>query len=201
MTIHGFFIDWDGNTRRTEAPGPHFTCQVDLATKHVVVVDSHGFAVHECVYFSTFDEIRAAGITVNLVPGIEHPEPAVKGYFKVWENGLGCDSHISMAVVNDMGALLTKIQEGQAIIAQHRLRAVRMDYHPDVWVGSQEGAELQGLVVTESTFAFVHTGFIGTEDMMTEQVSQDITEIQALKGSLYSPEIDEETLNELLTNE
>lgn len=201
MTVQGFFIDWDGNTRRTEAPGPPYTCQVDVATKHVVVVDSHGFSVHECVYFSTLDEVRAEDITVNLLPDIENPMPAVKGYFKVWENGLGCDSHISLAGVNDMGALLAKVQEGQAIIAQHRLKAVRMDYHPDVWVGSQEGAELQGLVVTESTFAFVHTGFIGTEDLTTEQVARDILEIQALKGSLYAPEIDEETLNELLKNE
>lgn len=201
MTIQGFFIDWDGNTRRTEAPGAPFTCQVDVATKHVVVIDSQGFSVHECIYFQTLDEVRAADITVNLLPDIENPEPAVKGYFKVWENGLGCDSHIKLAVVNDMGALLTKIQEGQAIIAQHRLKAVRMDHHPDVWIGSEEDAELQGLVVTESTFAFVHTGFIGTEDLTTEQVVRDLAEIQALNGSIYAPEFDEETLNELLNDE
>ncbi|MGF6281946.1 hypothetical protein ABH908_000021 [Pseudomonas frederiksbergensis] len=201
MTVQGFFIDWDGNTRRTEAPGPPFTCQVDVAKKHVVVVDSHGFSVHECVYFSTLDEVRAADITVNLLPDSENPIPPVKGYFKVWDNGLSCDTYISLAVVNDMGALLAMIQKGQAIIAQHRLKAVRMDYHPDVWVGSEEGAELQGLMVTESTFAFVHTGFIGTEDLTTDQIAQELAEIQARNGTLYAPEFDEETLNELLNNE
>jgi hypothetical protein len=152
-------------------------------------------------FFSTLDEVRAADITVNLLPDIQGPAPAVKGYFKVWENGLSCESYVSLAVVNDMGALLTKIQEGQAIIAQHRLKGIRMDYHPDVWVGSEEHAELQGLVVTESTFAFVHTGFIGTEDLTTEKVLRDIAEIQAQKGSFYAPELDEETLNELLNDE
>ncbi|MGE8063725.1 hypothetical protein [Pseudomonas sp. NPDC089569] len=139
-------------------------------------------------------------LQASLAPNLDLPARVVKGYFKVWENGLGCESYVSLAVVNDMGALLVKVQEGQAIVAQHQLKAIRMDYHPDEWIGSEGQADLQGLVITESTFAFVHTGFIGTEELNTEKVIRDITEIQSLKGSLYAPEIDEEMLSDMLTD-
>lgn len=63
----GFFVDWDGNTRRTEAPGDGYECNVDLAKQHVDVVDSAGFVVHECTYFPTIESLKQADIDVNLI--------------------------------------------------------------------------------------------------------------------------------------
>lgn len=66
MAIPGFFVDWNGNTRRTEQPGEFFQCIVDVSTAHVDVVDSDGFVVHECSYFPTLAAAEAAGVSVNL---------------------------------------------------------------------------------------------------------------------------------------
>lgn len=67
MAIAGFFVDWNGDTRRTEQPGEHFNCLVNEQDAHVDVVDSEGFVVHECTYFPTIESAEAAGITVNLI--------------------------------------------------------------------------------------------------------------------------------------
>ncbi len=67
MTIAGFFVDWNGNTRRTEQPWEPYVCIVDEPAAHVVVADSEGFVVHECSYFPTLDAVEAAGVSVNLV--------------------------------------------------------------------------------------------------------------------------------------
>lgn len=67
MTIKGFFVDWNGATRRTENPGPGYTCEVDLARSHVDVVDGGGFVTFECSYFPTLESVEAADIEVNLI--------------------------------------------------------------------------------------------------------------------------------------
>jgi hypothetical protein len=67
MTIAGFFVDWNGDTRRTERPGDFFECIVDEQAAHVDVVDSEGFVVHECSYFATLEAVETAGVTVNLI--------------------------------------------------------------------------------------------------------------------------------------
>lgn len=67
MTIVGFFVDWSGNTRRTEQPWESYECIVDEHTAHVVVADSEGFVIHECSYFPTLEAAEAAGVSVNLV--------------------------------------------------------------------------------------------------------------------------------------
>lgn len=67
MTIAGYFVDWNGNTRKTEQPGDGYECNVNLEKNHVDVIDSEGFVVHECTYFPTLDSVMAADITVNLV--------------------------------------------------------------------------------------------------------------------------------------
>ncbi|MFJ3109918.1 hypothetical protein [Pseudomonas putida] len=67
MTIAGFFVDWNGDTRRTEQPGDFFECIVDEHAAHVDVVDSEGFVVHECSYFPTLEAVKSAGVTVNLI--------------------------------------------------------------------------------------------------------------------------------------
>lgn len=67
MTIKGFFVDWNGATRRTENPGPGYTCQVDLERNHVDVVDGGDFVTFECSYFPTLESVEAADIEVNLI--------------------------------------------------------------------------------------------------------------------------------------
>lgn len=66
-TIAGFFVDWNGDTRRTEQPGDFFECIVDEQAAHVDVIDSEGFVVHECSYFPTLGAVEAAGVSVNLI--------------------------------------------------------------------------------------------------------------------------------------
>lgn len=67
--VIGFFVDWDGNTRRTEAPGSGYTCQLVEHANYlgVDVIDHEGFVCHEAVYYPTQDALRAVGVTVNLV--------------------------------------------------------------------------------------------------------------------------------------
>ncbi|HBO7965300.1 MULTISPECIES: hypothetical protein [Pseudomonas] len=67
MAIAGFFVDWNGDTRRTEQPGEFFECIVDQLAAHVDVIDSEGFVVHECSFFPTLEAVKAAGVTVNLI--------------------------------------------------------------------------------------------------------------------------------------
>lgn len=64
---HGFFVDWNGNARKTEAPGEGLKCDVDVARSHVDVVDQNGFVIHECVLFKTIEAMQAAGIDVQPV--------------------------------------------------------------------------------------------------------------------------------------
>jgi len=73
MAPSGFFVDWDGNTRRTEAPGDSMTCTVMERQLNgqpylgVDVLDYNGFVIHEATFFPTREAIEAAGVTVNLV--------------------------------------------------------------------------------------------------------------------------------------
>lgn len=67
MTIAGFFVDWNGDTRRTEQPWEHYEYIVDEQAAHVDVVDSQGFVVHECSYFPTLEAVAAAGVSVKLI--------------------------------------------------------------------------------------------------------------------------------------
>lgn len=67
--VIGYFVDWDGNTRRMEAPGHGYSCQVAKEAGYlgVDVIDPEGFVCHEAVYYPTLDALRAVGVTVNLV--------------------------------------------------------------------------------------------------------------------------------------
>ena len=64
----GFFVDWDGNTRRVENPGAGFECVV-VTRGHVGVdvLSADGAVVHEATFFATLDDVRAAGVEVHLV--------------------------------------------------------------------------------------------------------------------------------------
>lgn len=71
MPKTGFFVDWDGNTRRVEAPGNGLSC---MLREHetftgVDVVEPDGCVCHEAVFYPTLDALRAVGVTINLVGG------------------------------------------------------------------------------------------------------------------------------------
>jgi len=67
-TTSGFFVDWDGNTRRFEAPGDSYTCQlVDRGHLGVDVLDSGGFVIHEATFFPSLADAQVVGVSVNLV--------------------------------------------------------------------------------------------------------------------------------------
>lgn len=69
----GFFVDWNGNTRRVESPGHGYTCttlQRFLEGKPylgVDVIDSEGFVIHEATYYPSLEALEAVGVTVNLI--------------------------------------------------------------------------------------------------------------------------------------
>lgn len=70
LVPEGFFVDWDGNTRRTEAPGPGMSCRVYDADdyRRVDVIDREGFVTYEAVYYPTVEAIQAVGVNVNMAP-------------------------------------------------------------------------------------------------------------------------------------
>lgn len=74
MTIQndGYFIDWDGNTRRTDDPGGGYVCDVDRMARYVAVMTQSGALVHEATLYTSLDDIAKAGLTVSVVPG-SHP--------------------------------------------------------------------------------------------------------------------------------
>lgn len=69
----GFFVDWDGNTRRTEAPGLGMSCTVmqrELEGEPylgVDVLDHEDFVIHEATFFPSIESLEQMGITVRLV--------------------------------------------------------------------------------------------------------------------------------------
>lgn len=65
----GFFVDWDGNTRRVEAPGNECSCRVVKKDGYlgVDVDDAEGFVCHEAVFYPTVDDLLAVGVIVNLI--------------------------------------------------------------------------------------------------------------------------------------
>ena len=74
MATTGFFVDWNGDTRRVERPGAGYSCG-PIATKgtgadayqSVDVLDSEGFVTHEAVYYPTLEAIEALGVSIKLV--------------------------------------------------------------------------------------------------------------------------------------
>ena len=69
LPTSGFFVDWDGNTRRIEAPGEPYSCNVLDRGSYigVDVIDNEGFVCHEATYYPSLDAIKAVGVAVNLV--------------------------------------------------------------------------------------------------------------------------------------
>ena len=65
----GFFVDWDGNLRRTSDPGENFVCDVDLPARYVGVKTPKGALMHEATFYKDEAAVAKAGIKAQLVPG------------------------------------------------------------------------------------------------------------------------------------
>lgn len=68
-TPEGFFIDWDGNARRTTDCGGGYVCDVDLVAKYVGILTPKGTLMHEATFYKDLAAIEKAGIKATLVPG------------------------------------------------------------------------------------------------------------------------------------
>ncbi len=67
---NGYFVDWDGKTRRVETPGNGYTCKVVARDgfQAVDVIDSQGFVCHDADYHESLDSLGRVGVIVSLVP-------------------------------------------------------------------------------------------------------------------------------------
>ncbi len=69
----GFFVDWNGATRRIESPGAGMRCEVVPETLYGVpyfsvnVIDQDDFVTYEATYFETLEAVQAAGGTIDLI--------------------------------------------------------------------------------------------------------------------------------------
>jgi hypothetical protein len=68
----GFFVDWDGNTRRTLDPRGGYLCEIDAVARYVAVTTRSGTLVHEATFYKSLADIEKAGIKASLVAG-SHP--------------------------------------------------------------------------------------------------------------------------------
>lgn len=68
----GFFMDWDGNVRRTDDPGGGYRCDVDRGARYVGVLSKSGALMHEATFYKDQAALDKAGIKGTLVPG-SHP--------------------------------------------------------------------------------------------------------------------------------
>jgi hypothetical protein len=69
MQQAGFFVDWNGDTRRVESPGDGYSCQiVDRGTYiSVEVSDDASFVCHEATFSPTIKDLEAASVVVRLL--------------------------------------------------------------------------------------------------------------------------------------
>jgi len=78
----GFFVDWNGQTRRFERPGLGYTCLIRHSTCEgqpylgVDVVDAEGFVTHEATFYRSLAALEAVGVTVDLVEEAPVTTPA-----------------------------------------------------------------------------------------------------------------------------
>lgn len=68
----GFFVDWDGNLRRTSDCGGGYLCETDTAARYVAITTKTGTLVHEGTFYKSLADVEKAGIKATLVPG-SHP--------------------------------------------------------------------------------------------------------------------------------
>lgn len=68
-TPNGFFVDWDGQLRRTDDCGGGYVCEVDAVARYVAVKSRDGTLVHEATLYRDEAAVAKAGIKAALVPG------------------------------------------------------------------------------------------------------------------------------------
>ncbi|CAG9267854.1 hypothetical protein [Paraburkholderia unamae] len=68
----GYFIDWDGNVRRTGDPGGGYQCGIGRAARYVGITTQSGTLVHEATFYRDQDALARAGIKACVVAG-SHP--------------------------------------------------------------------------------------------------------------------------------
>lgn len=86
MAATGFFVDWNGDTRRVECPGNGFLCgpvQNKMCDgepyQAIDVIDTSGFVIHEAVYYPTLDALKASGVVINLILEPRSANPVTSG--------------------------------------------------------------------------------------------------------------------------
>ncbi|WP_045227045.1 hypothetical protein [Methyloterricola oryzae] len=65
----GFFVDWNGNARRTEDAGGDFRVEVDMVARYVALYSKGGSLMHEATYYKTLEAMEKKGIKAPLVDG------------------------------------------------------------------------------------------------------------------------------------
>ncbi len=65
----GFFVDWNGNARRTEDAGGDLVVDVDTAARYVALYTTSGTLMHEATYYKTLEDMEKKGIKASLVDG------------------------------------------------------------------------------------------------------------------------------------
>lgn len=65
----GFFVDWNGNARRTEDAGGDFRVEVDMAARYVALYSKGCSLMHEATYYKTLEAMEKKGIKAPLVDG------------------------------------------------------------------------------------------------------------------------------------
>ncbi len=65
----GFFVDWNGNARRTEDAGGGCVVEVDTAARYVALYSKGGTLMHEATYYKTLEDLAKKGIKAELVDG------------------------------------------------------------------------------------------------------------------------------------
>lgn len=65
----GFFVDWNGDARRTEDAGGDLVVEVDTAARYVALYTKNGTLMHEATYYKTLEDLEKKGIKATLVDG------------------------------------------------------------------------------------------------------------------------------------
>ena len=69
---HGYFVDWNGNARRTDDPGGDYRCEIDRPARYVGITTQSGTLVHEATFYRDLDALARAGIRATVVDS-SHP--------------------------------------------------------------------------------------------------------------------------------
>jgi hypothetical protein len=67
LSLSGYYVDWNGDTRKFVQRGEKYSCMLDVECKRVDVFNREGLSIFEGSFYHTLEEIAAAGIVVNLI--------------------------------------------------------------------------------------------------------------------------------------